>query len=140
MTGGLTRNQALVLGTLTEAAQPMSAYAILDHLRPAGLKAPLQVYRALERLVAEGLVHRLESLNAFIACTHGETDRMAVFLICDRCGTVDEEDAPSLGSGIAALAGEHGFQPKAVMLEIKGLCQACRAVPGAGSCGPAGGG
>src|SRR5690606_9624291 len=64
----LTRNQTLVLDALEKADAPLSAYTILDRLRGDGLRAPLQVYRALEKLLSAGLVHRLESLNAFVAC------------------------------------------------------------------------
>jgi len=64
----LTRNQTLVQSTLLESESPMSAYQILDSLKAHGLNAPLQVYRALDKLVHLGLVHRLESINAFVAC------------------------------------------------------------------------
>ncbi|MCB1460156.1 MAG: transcriptional repressor, partial [Nitratireductor sp.] len=67
---GLTRNQLLVLNALVAAGGPLSAYGILDQLREEGFRAPLQVYRALEKLVDQGKVHRLESLNAFVACSH----------------------------------------------------------------------
>ena len=60
----LTRNQNLVLGALTQATGPLSAYGILDQVRSDGIKAPLQIYRALDKLVEKGLAHRLESLNA----------------------------------------------------------------------------
>ena len=63
----LTRNQGLVLDTLTGSGAPLSAYDILDRLRQEGLRAPLQVYRALDKLVERGLAHRLESLNALVA-------------------------------------------------------------------------
>jgi Fur family transcriptional regulator, zinc uptake regulator len=69
-TPNLTKNQALVLDVLSRAEQPMSAYTILDKLRDNGFRAPLQVYRALEKLLDFGLVHRLESLNSFVACSH----------------------------------------------------------------------
>ncbi|MGB2321810.1 MAG: Fur family transcriptional regulator, partial [Candidatus Puniceispirillaceae bacterium] len=64
----LTRNQTLVLEALASAGQPLGAYSLLDLLRDQGFKAPLQVYRALDQLISEGLVHRLESLNAWTAC------------------------------------------------------------------------
>jgi Fur family zinc uptake transcriptional regulator len=62
----LTKNQSLVMGALSQANGPLSAYTILDELREHGFRAPLQVYRALEKVVEFGLVHRLESLNAFV--------------------------------------------------------------------------
>ena len=63
----LTRNQTMVMAALTKSQAPMSAYAILNQLREHGFRAPLQVYRALDKLGELGLVHRLESLNAFVA-------------------------------------------------------------------------
>lgn len=66
----LTKNQGLVLSVLESSGQPLSAYTILDRLRGQGLKAPLQVYRALDKLLEHGRVHRLESMNAFVVCCH----------------------------------------------------------------------
>src|SRR3954470_20560978 len=88
----LTKNQGLVLGTLEKAEGPLSAYTILDALRSDGLRAPLQVYRALDKLLAFGLVHRLESLNAFVACAHPHchASSMMAFAICEKCGSVEE--------------------------------------------------
>ena len=81
----LTKNQALVFGKLSDASGPLTAYALLDNLRENGFRAPLQVYRALDKLVDYGLVHRLESLNAFVACRHkGCADhKTAAFAICE---------------------------------------------------------
>ncbi len=68
----LTRNQSLVLSVLQSSEQPLSAYSILDRLREEGLRAPLQVYRALEKLLQAGRIHRLESKNAFVVCCHSK--------------------------------------------------------------------
>src|ERR1700710_1957225 len=88
----LTRNQHLVLDALTEATGPLSAYGLLDRVRNDGIKAPLQIYRALDKLVELGLAHRLESLNAFVACAHVHEQHqgLAAFAICENCGRVDE--------------------------------------------------
>ena len=88
----LTKNQTLVFGALSEADGPLSAYSILDQLRDEGFRAPLQVYRALEKLLEFGMVHRLESLNAFIACSHPECESHGTiaFAICETCGNVAE--------------------------------------------------
>ncbi len=64
----LTRNQQLVLDRLAASPAALTAYDLLDQLRPAGLRAPVQVYRALETLGQRGLIHRIESLNAYVAC------------------------------------------------------------------------
>ncbi|MCB1470463.1 MAG: transcriptional repressor, partial [Rhizobiaceae bacterium] len=88
----LTKNQALVFGVLSKAEGPLSAYSMLDQLREHGFRAPLQVYRALEKLVEFGLVHRLESINSFVACTHphDHSHGLIAFAICEACGAVDE--------------------------------------------------
>lgn len=94
----LTKHQALVLQTLAREANPASAYALLDQLRDAGVRAPQQVYRALDKLIEYGLVHRVESLNSFVVCAHahaeGHDHGLVVFAICDRCGRVDEFWSP----------------------------------------------
>ncbi|MGE4247385.1 MAG: Fur family transcriptional regulator, partial [Parvibaculaceae bacterium] len=88
----LTKNQALVLGALARMEGPTGAYALLDALRGHGFRAPLQVYRALEKLIELGLVHRLESLNSFVACAHphDHIHGLIAFAICESCGQVDE--------------------------------------------------
>ena len=92
----LTKNQSLVLEALKASAAPLSAYALLDQLRPSGFRAPLQVYRALDRLIEQGSVHKLESINAFMACCqdhdHGHHHGVAGFAICDTYGQVSEFD------------------------------------------------
>lgn len=124
----LTRNQSLVLQSLSDAGKPLSAYAILDDLREEGLKAPLQIYRALEKLIETGRVHRLESLNAFVACAHkgcGDNDVVG-FAVCEACGQVEEFTAPDVASHIRSWAGRTGFLPQKTTLEIRGLCTACQ--------------
>lgn len=125
----LTRNQGLVLDTLTSAQGPLSAYAILDALREEGFRAPLQVYRALEKLVGEGLVHRLESLNAYVACRHGhgEAHETIAFAICDRCGDVRELEDGTMGDELNRLAAEAAFQLRASVVEMRGVCADCAA-------------
>lgn len=81
------RNQQLVLGALARSERPMGAYELLELLRQEGLRSPLQIYRALDRLIEEGLVHRIESLSAFALCVHSEcTHGRAAFAICANCG------------------------------------------------------
>lgn len=125
----LTKNQAMVFDALTKADGPLSAYAILDQLRGSGFRAPLQVYRALDKLVDLGLVHRLESLNAFVACRHPEWDthEMAAFAICDVCGGVAELSSEKLARQLRTVAREAQFAPKTSTIELRGVCAACRA-------------
>ena len=126
--GELTRNQALVMGELTRAEGPLSAYTILDQLRDEGFRAPLQVYRALEKLVEIGLVHRLESLNAFVACRHPGCDGHATiaFMICQSCGNVSEITDQALAGRLQHLAAEADFVLKKTAIELRGLCADCQ--------------
>ncbi|KQQ79761.1 Fur family transcriptional regulator [Aureimonas sp. Leaf324] len=123
----LTRNQKLVFDILEQADGPLSAYSILDALRDEGLRAPPQVYRALEKLLETGLVHRLESLNAFVACAHPHAcaHALTAFAICEKCGAVTEFADAAVEARLAGWAGERGFVPKRTTVEIKGLCSAC---------------
>lgn len=123
----LTRNQQLVLDRLTRSATPLSAYAILDDLRPEGFRAPPQVYRALDKLVGAGLVHRIESMNAFVACAvpschDGET---IIFMLCEQCGAVDEFADTAVAHRLDRLCRDRRFQADKRTVEIRGLCGAC---------------
>jgi Fur family transcriptional regulator, zinc uptake regulator len=123
----LTKNQMLVFGALSGAAQPMSAYVILDRLRDAGLRAPLQVYRALDKLIETGLVHRLESLNAFVACAHKHChdDCASAFAICEECGSVTEFSDDAVMERLRAWSGKAKFAPSKMVVEVRGMCASC---------------
>ena len=123
----LTRNQTLVLDALSQANGPLSAYSILDKLRDDGLRAPLQVYRALEKLLGMGLVHRLESLNAFVACAHPHCHQrgLVAFAICETCGHVDEFSDDMVAERLANWAGDRAFRPRKTTIELRGTCGTC---------------
>lgn len=125
----LTRNQGLVLDTLTHSRGPLSAYDILDRLREAGLRAPLQVYRALDKLVERGLAHRLESLNAFVACAdeHCHRKGLIAFAICETCGKVDEFADAVIEARLGDWAKSTGFKAERTTMEIRGRCEGCAA-------------
>ena len=125
---GLTKNQRLVYGALSHAKGPLSAYSILDQLRDDGFRAPLQVYRALDKLIDLGLIHRLESLNSFVACRHPECEEREsmVFAICEVCGKVSEVADDTLEKRLNRLASRDGFTVKTCTIELRGLCQACQ--------------
>ena len=125
----LTKNQMLVFSALTEARGPLSAYSILDRLRGDGFRAPLQVYRALHKLRGLGLVHRLESLNAFVACRHPDctTHGANAFAICEQCGSVTEFAEEKITRPLKNWARAKGFALKTTTIELRGLCMACRA-------------
>jgi Fur family zinc uptake transcriptional regulator len=125
----LTRNQVLVLGALNKAEAPLSAYNILDRLRDDGLRAPLQVYRALDKLVERGLAHRLESLNAFVACAdeHCHRKGLIAFAICENCGRVDEFADSVVEDQLGGWASRAGFRPERTTIEMRGRCETCLA-------------
>ncbi len=129
MTDGadLTRNQSLVLDALEKSDAPMSAYNLLDHLRGDGLKAPLQVYRALDKLVAQGRVHRLESMSAFVACQHPDCQSHAatVFMICEKCGKVSESTDAAVSKALSGTAKQMGFVVAKSSIELRGFCGKC---------------
>jgi Fur family zinc uptake transcriptional regulator len=123
----LTEHQRLVFDALEQAKSPQSAYALLDAVSDQGIKAPVQIYRALDKLVAAGMVHKVESLNAFIACHDRHERHWAAFTICEACGAVgevvltDPEALEALGSDV------EGFEVHSAQVELRGLCAACSA-------------
>ena len=127
----LTKNQSLVLGSLNHAQTPLSAYSILDDLRDQGLRAPLQVYRALEKLIASGLVHRLESTNSFVACQHSGRDdhKTAVFTICNSCEQVEELSDTGLTRHVRDIAASNSFELERSVIELQGRCDHCSSDP-----------
>ncbi len=121
----LGRNDRLVLATLTRSGKPMSAYQILDSARSDALKAPVQVYRALQKLARLGLVHRVEALNAFVACSDGHDGlHKPAFVICRDCGIAREFDG-TRAANVARRAAGTDFVIEQISLEIYGRCAAC---------------
>ena len=121
----LTKKQALVFETLSKAKQPLGAYSLLDQLRDFGFSAPLQVYRTLDQLASLGLVHRLESLNAWTACCAHHHKVTPIFAICNDCVNVSEHLDETLAQNIAAIPGKDGFVPDRSVIEIYGQCPDC---------------
>jgi Fur family zinc uptake transcriptional regulator len=123
----LTRIRHRVLEIIWRGHEPVKAYDILDELSRNGKKtAPPTVYRALDFLVGAGLVHRVETLNAFVGCPHKEGDHSAQLLICSECGTTAEIDDPRIRSVVAESGERHGFNVRPQTLEIRGLCPDCQ--------------
>jgi Fur family zinc uptake transcriptional regulator len=116
----------MIVEALRDVGRPVSAYELIEELRSKASLAPQTVYRSLDRLIAEGQAHRLESLNAFVACRHasheGET---AVFAICNDCGTVSEFDEPAAVDRLAAWARKAKFAVDRMTLELRGRCREC---------------
>jgi Fur family transcriptional regulator, zinc uptake regulator len=123
----LTELRRLVLHLILDAEAPPTAYQLLDRMREARKGAvPPTVYRALDFLVEQGLVHKLERLNAFVPCIDADhRDHAAQFLICKKCGTVTEiEDGPT-SMALKRAAETQGFQTESAIVELVGLCAAC---------------
>ncbi|MEQ9606999.1 MAG: Fur family transcriptional regulator [Kiloniellaceae bacterium] len=121
----LTHNQAIVLDCLIEAGRAMTAYQLLDELRDNGLRAPAQIYRALSVLARRDLIHRIESLNAFVACRHGDHSEIVAFAICDDCRTIWEFTLPR-DSSLNAKADSKGFTINSAIVELHGRCAECK--------------
>ena len=125
----LTKNQSLVFEALARADGPLSAYTILDQLRNDGFRAPLQVYRALDKLLDYGMIHRLESINAFVACAHPHTHShghgMIAFAICEKCGQVSEFSDDLITSRVREWTNSNGFKQSKMTIEIRGVCANC---------------
>lgn len=124
----LTEQRRAVLEALAESAHPCGAYDLIEALRAKKGRAfaPIAIYRALDFLKENGLIHRIESLNAFIACPHRHDDDNVVFLICETCRHVEETIAAPLNQALKGVAEAHGFAPRHQVVEISGLCSACR--------------
>ncbi|MAI45649.1 MAG: transcriptional repressor [Hyphomicrobiaceae bacterium TMED74] len=123
----LTKNQGVVLEALRESAGPMSAYQILDveSVREKGLKAPLTIYRALDKLVEVGLVHRIETLNAFVSCDQEHHTEPPAFMICEECKRIIEVGTRSIQRTVLKQAEEQGFQVNQMHVEVSGRCRKC---------------
>jgi Fur family transcriptional regulator, zinc uptake regulator len=125
----LTKNQALVLEELRKAAAPLTAYTLLDRLRDHGFRAPLQVYRALDKLLQRGEIHKIESINAFMTCTHdhheGHHHGVAAFAICETCGQVDEFADQAIDERLSSWMKSTGFHANKSAIELRGECAAC---------------
>jgi len=124
----LTPIRRHVLEVLLESHNPLGAYEIIDRAAASGARpAPITIYRALDFLRDNGLVHRIESRNAFVACVnnHASGD-LVVFLLCERCGAVGEAASAAVADQLKAAARAAGFTPKTPVIEITGVCSHCR--------------
>jgi Fur family zinc uptake transcriptional regulator len=117
-----------VLQALLSSHRPLGAYEVIDELAKSMPRpAPVTVYRALDFLMGNGLVHRIESRNAYLACSHDhDAAAMVAFLICERCGSVGEIAAATVARGLNATARASGFAPKLSVVEITGICAHCQ--------------
>ena len=117
----------LIVAALKAAGRPVSAYELIDRVRGDASLAPQTVYRALDRLISSGAAHRLESLNAFVACSHAAHSGTAIFAICEACGLVREFDEARAVKSLQGWAGKTGFDVRQMTLELRGRCADCLA-------------
>lgn len=133
----LTDQRQAVLRVLAASHVPSSAYDILNQLnkerkeKGETMLAPVSIYRALEFLIQHGIIHRIESRNAYVACNEGPDARhrhgeATIFLLCEKCGRAAEFQSESLGGLIETIAGKAKFSPNAPVMEIRGLCEECQ--------------
>jgi len=121
-----TELRGRVLELVWASHRPIGAYAVLERLKADGRSAaPPTVYRALDFLMDVGLVHRIESLNAYIGCAHPGAAHSSQFLICNDCGTAEELESPAIDAALAAAAGDHGFKLAGRVVELSGTCKSC---------------
>ena len=126
----LTGQRREVLNCVAESHSAVGAYDIIERMAGHGPRpAPITVYRALDFLEAHGLVHKIESRNAFIACTHPHEGKPAAMLVCEKCGLVAELDAPEMFEALQSAAKSQGFAVHRSVVELTGLCAACGEKP-----------
>ena len=134
----LSQHQESVLGILMHAERPMSAYTVLDKLKAAGVKSPPIVYRALDKLVSLGLIHRLASLNAYVACCqhseskcghkhhHGhDQNHVSQFAICTSCGDVKELESAEISKIVKKASSLFLMDIEKSVFEVSGTCRSC---------------
>ena len=124
----LSKNQQIVLNIIEKAKGPVKAYSILNNVQKKGINAPLQVYRALDKLIRIGKIHKVESRNAFIACknTNCEVSNATAFSICQACEKVTEIINSKLSKYLKSFQDNTGMKYKKYNLEFFGLCQKCK--------------
>jgi len=125
----LTPLRQRVLELVWHSHRPVGAYEVLDRLKTEDGRsaAPPTVYRALEFLIEQRLIHRIESLNAFVGCVDPSRPHTAQYLICRKCGVINELEDNAIVGAIGHQAEQHGFVVQEQTVEIHGLCRACAA-------------
>ena len=124
----LSKNQKIIFDIIHKSSEPLKAYTILFNVQKKGIKAPPQVYRALDKLVEIGKIHKIESKNAFVACRNSdcEISKATAFSICESCEVVDEISDVKLSKYLSSFNHKKGMKFKRFNLEFFGLCQKCK--------------
>ena len=123
----LSKNHKIVLDIIEKSKEPLKAYSILFNVQKKGIKAPLQVYRALEKLIKLGKIHKVESKNAFVACKNSscEISKATAFSICEICEKVTEIANNKLSMFLDNFEDKTGMKYRKYNLEFFGLCKKC---------------
>ena len=123
----LSKNQQIIFDLIDKSPEPLKAYTILFNVQKKGIKAPPQVYRALDKLVEMGKIHKIESKNAFVACRNSdcEISKATAFSICEKCEVVDEISDIKLSKYLSNFNHKKGMKFKRFNLEFFGLCKKC---------------
>ena len=124
----LSKNQQIIFDLIDKSSEPLKAYSILFNVQKKGIKAPLQVYRALDKLIEIGKIHKIESRNAFIACQNSscQISKATAFSICESCEQVSEISNTKLSKYLSNFADEAGMKFSKYNLEFFGLCKKCK--------------
>ena len=124
----LSRNQKIIFDLIDKSPEPMKAYSILFNVQKKGIKAPLQVYRALDKLVEIGKIHKIESRNAFVACKNSscQVSKATAFSICESCEDVTEIHDHKLSEHLRNFKDNKGMKYNKYNLEFFGLCKNCK--------------
>ncbi len=122
----LTPIRRRVLEALHTAAKPLGAYDLAAIVAPQGRRmAPITIYRALDFLIEQGLVHRIASLNAYVAHGGATSGATHAFLICEGCGEVSSIPSPEIAQALSGVLAQHRFASRTRTLEITGRCAHC---------------
>ena len=123
----LTPVRRRVLELILQAGQPTGAYTLLAQLQGGqGRLGPPTVYRALDFLLAQKLIHKIETSSTFVACADAEHPHESQFVICDDCGATEEIRDDEIGQSLRRLGEGRGFAVERQIIEVRGLCPACR--------------
>ena len=125
----LSKNQQIIFDLIKKSNEPLKAYSILSNVQKKGIKAPLQVYRALDKLVEIGRIHKIESKNAFMACQNSKCQvaKATAFSICENCEKVSEIKNSKLFEYLKDFNDKTGMKYKKYNLEFFGVCNECTA-------------
>ena len=125
----LSKNQQIIFDLIKKSNEPLKAYSILSNVQKKGIKAPLQVYRALDKLVEIGKIHKIESKNAFMACQNSKCQvaKATAFSICENCEKVSEIKNSKLFEYLKDFNDKTGMKYKKYNLEFFGVCNDCTA-------------